>query len=124
MNYSNTPWLTVAVVLLLAGCSAQESAPTPEPPSVQPFVVVRQGSYDDSAPEKAVETKIPFSDGLTLMAVFNRSGGIIQSGGFRSMKKLRILRGGKTTDYDIRKFKPDGSNNPLLEAGDIILVPY
>jgi protein involved in polysaccharide export with SLBB domain len=46
-------------------------------------------------------------------------------GGFTEFAKpeVKLIRGKKETKYDVRRIKADGSNNPLLQDGDQIIVP-
>ncbi len=60
----------------------------------------------------------PLRQGMTLMAVINRAGGIPYK-----VKKVKILRDKRELIYDIRQMRPDGSNNPVLMDGDQIIVP-
>ena len=51
---------------------------------------------------------------------------ITSTGGFTEFAKpeVKLIRGKKETKYDVRRMKKDGSNNPLLEDGDQIIVPW
>lgn len=66
------------------------------------------------------EHRIPFRPGLTLMSAINKSGGFTS---FERVKAIRLHREGKIIKFDIRKLNPDGSNNPLLQNGDVIVFP-
>lgn len=44
--------------------------------------------------------------------------------GFAKVGEVKLVRGNKETKYDMRRMKADGSNNPLLEDGDQIVVPW
>lgn len=64
--------------------------------------------------------EFPLRQGMTLMAAINRSGGFTE---FAKTKAVKLLRGNRETIYDMRKISPDGSNNPILQDGDQIIVP-
>ena len=36
---------------------------------------------------------------------------------------MKLVRANKQTLYDLRDIKADGSNNPVLKDGDLVLVP-
>lgn len=63
--------------------------------------------------------RIPFRKGLTLMSAIGQARG---SEGWNGPKVLIIERGGSTIRFNPRRLLPDGSNNPLLEVGDVIKV--
>ena len=44
--------------------------------------------------------------------------------GFAKVREVKLIRGKKETKYDVRWMKADGSNNPLLQDGDHIIVPW
>ena len=42
---------------------------------------------------------------------------------FADRKKVKHIRANKATFYGLRDIKADGSNNPVLKDGDLVLVP-
>jgi len=58
--------------------------------------------------------------GMSLMAAINRAGGFSE---FAKTKAVKLIRGNTEKVYDMRKINPDGSNNPILQDGDAIIVP-
>ena len=59
-------------------------------------------------------------DNMSLFAAITSAGGFTE---FAKVKKVKLIRAGKATFYDMREIKEDGSNNPVLKDGDLILVP-
>jgi polysaccharide export outer membrane protein len=70
--------------------------------------------------EVRLPQEIPLREGLTLMGAITKAGGF---GDFANTKKVKLLRGNNATYYDMRKINSDGSNNPYLKDGDLIIVP-
>lgn len=58
--------------------------------------------------------------GMTLMAAIDKAGGFTKTA---DPSRVKVIRAKKETIYDLRKIKPDGSNNPLLMDEDQIIVP-
>jgi protein involved in polysaccharide export with SLBB domain len=55
------------------------------------------------------------------MAAIDKAGGYTE---LAKIKHIKLLRNGHISLIDLRKMNPDGSNNPPLEAGDVICFPY
>ena len=55
------------------------------------------------------------------MQTIDKAGGLP---GMGDIKSIRIVRAGETNKVDLRKINPDGSNHPLLQAGDLIVLPW
>jgi polysaccharide export outer membrane protein len=70
------------------------------------------------------EVKVPgefgLRQGMTLLAAISRAGGFSD---FADKKRVKLFRGNREYVYDLRKIDPKGSNNPLLQDGDQIIVP-
>ncbi len=123
----------IGISLLLTLAFAWRYWATPPPPSRAtvppdlpsgPFVTVRyeEGIEDPNSnlTSSPVEFRIVFYPGLFLLQAVAQAGGLpIQS----KMKNLHLLRAEQTTALDLRQLNPDGSNHPLLQAGDLILIP-
>lgn len=69
--------------------------------------------------EVRLPQEIPLREGLTLMGAITKAGGF---GDFAKVSKVKLLRGNNATYYDMRKISNDGSNNPFLKDGDLIIV--
>lgn len=63
--------------------------------------------------------EMPLREGLQLMGAITKAGGFSD---FANVKKVKLLRGNNATFYDLRKINSDGSNNPFLKDGDLIIV--
>ncbi len=63
---------------------------------------------------------IPLREGMRLLAAVSACGGFTE---FAKVKGVRLIRGNKDMVYDMRKIDPRGSNNPVLQDGDSIIVP-
>ncbi len=116
------------VTLLVAGfIRSQQSGGLAQPNSMavaeELFVTVRRGFIPEISPSASptpFEIRIPFYPGLTLMAAISKAGGFTE---FAKVKSVRILRAGETIKVDLRKLHADGSNNPLLQPWDVIVIP-
>lgn len=64
--------------------------------------------------------EFPLRQGMTLMAAINKAGGFTE---FGNPKKVKLLRNNRETVYNMKSINPDGSNNPILQDGDQIIVP-
>ncbi|MES2708202.1 MAG: SLBB domain-containing protein [Verrucomicrobiota bacterium] len=65
--------------------------------------------------------EFPLRQDMTLMSAIIRSGGFSE---FANRRKVKIIhKNGKTAIFDLRKIKPNGSNNPKLQEDDRIIVP-
>lgn len=64
--------------------------------------------------------EFPLRQGMTLMSAINRAGGFTE---FGQPKKVKLLRNNKEMIYNMKTINPDGSNNPVLQDGDQIIVP-
>lgn len=64
--------------------------------------------------------EIPLREGLTLMGAITKAGGFSD---FAKVKAVKLLRGNNATFYDMRKIETNGSNNPILQDGDLVIVP-
>ena len=64
--------------------------------------------------------EFPLRQGMTLMAAINKAGGFTE---FGNPKKVKLLRNNRETIYNMKSINPDGSNNPILQDGDQIIVP-
>ncbi|MES2708372.1 MAG: SLBB domain-containing protein [Verrucomicrobiota bacterium] len=69
--------------------------------------------------EVKVPGEWPLREGMTLMAAISRSGGFSD---FAKIKAVKLIRGNRATFYDMRRIAPDGSNNPILQDNDQIIV--
>ncbi len=70
--------------------------------------------------EVASPGEFPLRPGMTLMGLVSRAGGFRNS--ITKRKTIKLYRSGQVLEYDIRRIRPDGSNNPLLKAGDRIVL--
>ncbi len=72
----------------------------------------------------AGEVKAPgefqLRQGMTLLAAITKVGGFTE---FSISRKVKLIRGNTERIYDMRKVLSDGSNNPVLQDGDQIIVP-
>ena len=95
------------------------------PTVVAEDITVRcEGGFQRPAPGgsgRVFEKHIPFYPGLRLMQTIDKAGGLP---GMGDIKSIRIVRAGETNKVDLRKINPDGSNHPLLQAGDLIVLPW
>ena len=64
--------------------------------------------------------EFPLRQGMTLMSAINRAGGFTE---FGQPKKVKLLRNNKEIIYNMKNINPDGSNNPVLQDGNQIIVP-
>ena len=65
--------------------------------------------------------EVPLRENMRLFQAITRAGGFTDS---EKVREVKLIRGKKETKYDVRRMKKDGSNNPLLEDGDQIIVPW
>ena len=85
----------------------------PQEEGVANHVVVVSG-------EVKVTGEFAVRQNMRLMTAISKAGGFTD---FAKTKAVRLLRGNKSTVYDMRKIQEDGSNNPILLDGDSIIVP-
>ena len=64
--------------------------------------------------------EFPLRQGMTLMAAINKAGGFTE---FGNPKRVKLLRNNRETIYNMKSINPDGSNNPVLQDGDQVIVP-
>ena len=64
--------------------------------------------------------QVPLGENMRLLDAVALTGGFTE---FAMMRSVKLIRGKKETKYDLRQMKKDGSNNPLLQDGDQIIVP-
>lgn len=65
--------------------------------------------------------EFPYREGFTLHSAISKAGGFSE---FANSKRVKVIhKDGKISVFDIRKIKPDGSNNPTLQEGDSIIIP-
>jgi protein involved in polysaccharide export with SLBB domain len=64
--------------------------------------------------------EVPLREGMRLFAAITAAGGFDE---FADVKNVRIIRGTRSMTFNLRKIENDGSNNPVLEANDQIIVP-
>lgn len=64
--------------------------------------------------------EVPLRDGMRLYNAIMAAGGFTE---FADIRKIKLIRGSQTMDYDMRKIDAGGSNNPILKDGDTIHVP-
>ena len=64
--------------------------------------------------------EVPLRENMRLFQAITSRGGFTDSG---KVQEVKLIRGKKETMYDVRRIKADGSNNPLLQDGDQIIVP-
>jgi protein involved in polysaccharide export with SLBB domain len=64
--------------------------------------------------------EVPLRDGMRLLAAISAAGGFTE---FSDPRRVRLIRGNRETEYDMRRINPDGSNNPVLQPNDLIIVP-
>lgn len=57
------------------------------------------------------------ADSIRLYMAMMSAGG---PGEFEDLRRIAVVRDGVKTIYDVRRINPDGSNNPVLKAGDTI----
>ena len=64
--------------------------------------------------------EVALRENMRLLQAITSSGGFTDS---EKVREVKLIRGKKETKYDVRRMKADGSNNPLLQDGDQIIVP-
>jgi protein involved in polysaccharide export with SLBB domain len=64
--------------------------------------------------------EVALREGMRLFQAITSRGGVTE---FAKVREVKLIRGKKETKYDLRQIKADGSNNPLLQDGDRIIVP-
>ena len=64
--------------------------------------------------------EVALRENMRLFQAITSRGGFTDSG---KVQEVKLIRGKKETMYDVRRIKADGSNNPLLQDGDQIIVP-
>ena len=64
--------------------------------------------------------EVPLRENMRLFQAITRAGGFTDS---EKVREVKLIRGKKETKYDMGRIKADGSNNPLLQDGDQIIVP-
>ena len=64
--------------------------------------------------------EIPLREGMRLFQAITKAGGFTE---FAKIKEIKLVRGNRETKYDMRRINPDGSNNPVLQDGDQVVVP-
>ena len=64
--------------------------------------------------------EVPLRDGMRLYAAITSAGGFTD---FADIRRVKIIRGTRSLIYDMRKIQEDGSNNPVLQPNDQIIVP-
>jgi protein involved in polysaccharide export with SLBB domain len=60
-------------------------------------------------------------ENMRLFQAITSRGGFTE---FAKVREVKLIRGNKETKYDLRRMKADGSNNPLLQDFDQIIVPW
>lgn len=70
--------------------------------------------------EVRVPGEFPLRPGMRLLNAISRAGGFTE---FAKVKQVKLIRGSKTMVFDMRNIKEDGSNNPVLQDGDSVIVP-
>lgn len=63
--------------------------------------------------------EFPLRQGMTLMTAISKAGGFTE---FGNPKKVKLIRGNREFIYDMKRIQPDGSNNPVLQDGDQVIV--
>jgi protein involved in polysaccharide export with SLBB domain len=63
--------------------------------------------------------EFPLRQGMTLMTAISKAGGFTE---FGDPKKVKLLRANREQIFNMKKILPDGSNNPVLQDGDQIIV--
>jgi len=64
--------------------------------------------------------RVVHTSDLTLLSAISAAGGFNE---FADERKIRLVRGGKTTVYDVRDLKKDPTRDPRVVPGDQIDVP-
>lgn len=64
--------------------------------------------------------EVPLRQGMTLIAAIGKAGGFTKTA---NPSRVKLVRTNKETIYDLRRIQPDGSNNPGLMDGDLVIVP-
>jgi protein involved in polysaccharide export with SLBB domain len=64
--------------------------------------------------------EMPFKPKTTLGEAIKAAGGFGESA---DLRRVKLLRGNKALIYDLREIQPEGSNNPELQDGDLVIVP-
>jgi protein involved in polysaccharide export with SLBB domain len=85
-----------------------------DPQKVSPHVVTVGGEV------KGGGGQVPVRDKMTLYAAIMSVGGFTE---FANVRKVKLIRENRESVYDMRKIKADGSNNPILLDGDMVVVP-
>ncbi len=62
--------------------------------------------------------EVVLREGMRLFQAITSIGGL----GF-AKPEVKLIRGKTETNYDLRRIKADGSNNPFLQDGDQIILP-
>lgn len=93
---------------------------------VSPKITIGEYGHDPNPPPTVTvsgEVKTPqefdLSQKITLKEAIEKAGGF---GEFANPRKVKLLRGNRAEIYDLREIKPDGSNNPELRDGDLVIV--
>ena len=64
--------------------------------------------------------EVPLRDGMRLFAAITAAGGFTE---FADVRHVKIIRGNRSLVYDMRTIQDNGSNNPILQPNDQIIVP-
>ena len=87
---------------------------TPTPTDYAPHIVTVGGEVKTGGRE------VPLRDGMRLYSAIMAAGGFTE---FADIRRVKIIRGTRSTTYDMKRIDPGGSNNPILMDGDTIHVP-
>ena len=69
---------------------------------------------------RSPQGSVPLRDNMRLYSAIMQCGGPTE---FADMRRVKIIRGTREFLFDMRKIKPDGSNNPVVLDGDTIHIP-
>ncbi len=69
--------------------------------------------------EVRLPSEIPLRQGMQLFGAITKAGGFTE---YADPRKVKVIRGNKEFEYDMRSIQANGSNNPVLVDGDCIIV--
>ena len=69
--------------------------------------------------EVRLPSEIPLRQGMQLFTAITKAGGFTE---YADPRKVKVIRGNKEFEYDMRSIQANGSNNPVLVDGDCIIV--
>lgn len=81
--------------------------------------VASQARFVNIGGDVRAPQRVPFTPDLTLLGAINAAGGFTE---YANQKKVRLLRDGSVTLYNVIEFQKDPSKDPRLKPGDTITV--